>query len=147
MRKVDVDQSWRLWRPGGGQAERTGDVRPGADEQVLPVTDDPAVKSVDVIESKYGITIPQLKEGTYALRVSDTCERDLQVPRGRPGGGFRPRRAGEQGCSLPPPAPLASLSLLRVGNHLCGSSQRHARVSRQSQQQHQESGEFDNTYR
>jgi hypothetical protein len=27
--------------------------------------------------------------------------------------GFRRRRAGEQGCSLPPPAPQASLSLFR----------------------------------
>ena len=32
--------------------------------------------------------------------------------------GFRRHRAGEQGCSLPPPAPQASLSLFRPWNCL-----------------------------
>ena len=147
MRKVDVDQSWRLWRPGGGQAERNRNVRPAVDERVPPGSGEPAAKGRSIFDYEYAIRILQLKEGTYALQVRDMGERVLQVSPGHPGGGFRPRRAGEQGCSLPPPAPLASLSLFRVGDRLCGSSQRHARVSRQSQQQHQESGEFDNTYR
>jgi hypothetical protein len=110
VRKVDVDQSWRLWRPGGGQATRSREVRPAV-ERVSPVSDEPAVERIGMLEYKYPITLVQLKEGTYALQVTALCERDLQVGRGHPGGGFRPRRAGEQGCSLPPPAPPASLSL------------------------------------
>jgi hypothetical protein len=35
-----------------------------------------------------------------------------KVPGGHPWSGFRRHRADEQGCSLPPPAPPASLSLL-----------------------------------
>jgi hypothetical protein len=66
-----------------------------------------------MLEYKYPIRIVELKEGTYALQVAGMCEPDPQVPVGHPGGGFRPRRAGEQGCSLPPPAPLASLSVFR----------------------------------
>ncbi len=110
MRKVDVDQSWRLWRPGGGQAGRSREVRP-ADERVSPVSDEPAVESIVMLEYRYSFTAVQLKEATYALQVTAMRERELQVGRGHPGGGFRPRRAGEQGCSLPPPAPPASLSL------------------------------------
>jgi hypothetical protein len=114
VRKVDVDQSWRLWRPGGGQAERSRDVRPAADERVSPVSGEPAIKSTCVFDCKYDIAIPQLKEGTYTLQVSDMWEHDPQVPGGHPGSGFRPRRAAEQGRSLPPPAPPASPSLFRI---------------------------------
>ncbi len=67
-----------------------------------------------MLEHQYTITILQWKEGMSALQVSDTRERDLKDPRGHPGGGFRPRRAGEQGRSLPPPAPPASLSLFSL---------------------------------
>jgi hypothetical protein len=61
-----------------------------------------------MLEYKYPITIARLKEGTYALQVTGMCEHDLQVPGSHPGGGFRPRRAGEQRRSSPPPAPPAS---------------------------------------
>ena len=117
VRKVAVDQSWRLRRPGGGQAERSRDVRP-VDERVPGVSDQPAEKSTRMMQYKYRRIIVGWKEGTYALQVTGMCQRDSQVSRGHPGRGFRPPRAGEQGRSLPPPAPPASLSLFRFSDRL-----------------------------
>jgi hypothetical protein len=41
------------------------------------------------------------------------------MPASHPGSGFRRHRVGEQGCSLPPPAPQASLSLFPNKKRWC----------------------------
>ncbi len=89
-----------------------------------------------MLEHQYTITILQWKEGMSALQVSDTRERDLKDPRGHPGGGFRPRRAGEQGADCRPLHPrLASLcSAFKTAS--AAWSRRHARLLRGGRQQH-----------
>jgi hypothetical protein len=131
------------WRAGREKPQRA------AGERVLSVSNKPAVEVKLIIIYQYSILIIQRKEGTSALQVSDMRERDLKDPRGHPGGGFRPRRAGEQGRSLPPPAPPASLSLFRLQDRLCGldSAACEALPGRSTAAASHENSKFDNPYR
>jgi hypothetical protein len=64
----------------------------------------------DIVISSY----LNIKEEAHELLLTSVSWDDPQAQGGHPGHEFRPHPAGEQGRSLPPPAPPASLSLFRT---------------------------------
>ena len=107
--EVSVDERAAMmavgWRAGRGGRPAPARVSRGPERPARKET----VASDIAISSYFNI-----KEEAHELLLTSVSRGDPQAQGGHPGHGFRPHPAGEQGRSLPPPAPSASRSLSRT---------------------------------
>ncbi len=82
------------------------------------------------------VTMIQCKGGSVRAAVDRVRECGPRAQGRHPGHGFRRHRAGQQGRSLPPPAPPASLSLFRSEGRFFGQLSGLRRRAEQVVQQH-----------